>query len=316
MEIQARVILSIIVLISLICLSALLRWLGLVKEEDGALLSKLVTHVTLPALIFVSLAKSSLQLEYVLLALIMLVAEIVCLALAWFVGRQLQLAPPQMGAFVLTAGFGSSVLLGYALINQVYVGDVQALAEAVVISELGVGPAMFTLGTMIALYYGSGHGEVRGRLAEALSFFRSPIFISLLAGLMWSALHLPTDTTFAELPFQVLDILGSANTFLVVMTVGVLLNFQGLRSIVMLVAMVCTIKLIIKPVIVWLPSLALDLTAVEAQVLVLEAAMPSAFLTVVLANSYGCDGKLASKLVFATVVASAVTIISIFGLLT
>jgi len=316
MEIQARVILSIVVLISLICLSALLRWLGLVKEEDGMLLSKLVTHVTLPALIFVSLAKSSLQLEFAWLALIMLAAEIVCLALAWLVGRQLQLAPPQMGAVVLTAGFGSSALLGYALINQIYVGDVQALAEAVVISELGVGPAMFTLGTMIALYYGSEHGEVGGRLAVVLSFFRSPIFISLLAGLMWSALHLPTNTIFVEIPFQVLDILGSANTFLVVMTVGVLLNFQGLRSIVMLVAVVCTIKLIIKPVIVWLPSLVLDLTAVETQVLVLEAAMPSAFLTVVLATSYGCDGKLASKLVFATVVASAVTIISIFGLLT
>ena len=42
MEIQAQVVASIVVLVSLICLSALLRRAGVVAEEDGALLSKLV----------------------------------------------------------------------------------------------------------------------------------------------------------------------------------------------------------------------------------------------------------------------------------
>ncbi len=39
--------------------------------------------------------------------------------------------------------------------------------------------------------------------------------------------------------------------------------------------------MILKPVMVWLPSLALDLAATQTQILVLEAAMPSALLTVV-----------------------------------
>lgn len=313
---QGKVVASIAILVGLICLAMLLRRLGLVKEEHGALFSRLVTHVTLPALIFVSLAKSVLQWEYALLALIMLAAEIACLALAWLVGRQMQLPPPQMGALVLTAGFGSSALLGYALISQVFGGDVQAIAEAVVISELGVGPALFTLGTMIALYYGSGHAAPGGRLAEALRFFYSPIFLSVVAGLLWSVLRLPTDGAVVNVVFQCLGLIGSANTFLVAMAVGVLLHFEGLKSVVPLVAVVCTIKLVLKPVVVWLPSLALDLTAVQTEILVLEAAMPSALLTVVLANTYGCDGKLASKLVFATAVASTVTVVSIFSLLT
>ncbi len=316
MEIQSRVIASIVVLVGLICLATLLRRIGVVKEEHGALLSKLVTHVTLPALIFTSLAKSVLHLEYALLALIMLAAEIACLAVAWIVGRRMRLAPPQMGAVVLTAGFGSSAMLGYALISQVFGGDVQAIAEAVVISELGVGPALFTLGTMIALYYGSGHESAGGRLAEALQFFRSPIFLSVVAGLVWSVLRLPTDGIVLNVVFQCLELVGSANTFLVAMAVGVLLHFEGLKSVAPLVAVVCAIKLVLKPVMVWLPSLALDLTAVQTEILVLEAAMPSALLTVVLANTYGCDGKLASKLVFATAVASAVTVVTIFSLLT
>jgi len=316
MDIQSRVIASIVVLVGLICLAMVLRRLGLVKEEQGPLFAKLVTHVTLPALIFVSLAKSVLHWEYALLALVMLAAEIATLALAWLSGRRMGLAAPQLGSVVLVAGFGSSSLLGYALISQVYGGDVQAVAEAVVISELGVGPALFTLGTMIAIYFGSGREESGGRLAEALGFFRSPIFVSVVAGLLWSGFQLPTDGPVLKLPFQALDVLGSANTFLVAMTVGVLLHFQGIRSLLALAALVCAIKLILKPVIVWLPSLALDLSATQIQILVLEAAMPSALLTVVLASSYGCDARLASRLVFATSVASVVTVVSMFRLLT
>jgi predicted permease len=314
-DIQTRVIASIVVLVGLICLAMVLRRFGLIKEEQGPLFAGLVTHVTLPSLIFVSLAKSVLHWEYALLALIMLAAEIACLALAWLVGRRMRLAPPQLGTVVLVAGFGSSSLLGYALISQVYGGDIQAIAEAVVISELGVGPALFILGTMIALYFGSGRDDAGGRMAEALRFFRSPIFFSVVAGLLWSTLKLPTAGPYVDVPFQAMELLGSANTFLVALTVGVLLHFQGLRSLLALVAVVCAIKLILKPVMVWLPSLALGMTATQTQILVLEAAMPSALLTVVLASTYGCDARLASKLVFATSLASAVTVVTMFRLL-
>jgi predicted permease len=67
MGIQAKVIASIVVLLSTICLAMLLRRVGLVKEEDGALLSRLVTHVTLPALIFVSLMGATLRINSLLL---------------------------------------------------------------------------------------------------------------------------------------------------------------------------------------------------------------------------------------------------------
>jgi predicted permease len=59
----------------------------------------------------------------------------------------------------------------------------------------------------------------------------------------------------------------------------------------------------------------MDLQDWQVQVLVLEAAMPSALLTVVFAKTYGCDAKLASKLIFATLVISSVTAIAMFGML-
>ena len=100
------------------------------------------------------------------------------------------------------------------------------------------------------------------------------------------------------------------------MTVGVLLHFSGMRSIAWLVLFAVLIKLILKPLMVWVPTLAMDLQDWQIQVLILEAAMPSALLTVVFAKTYGCDAKLASKLIFSTLVVSGITIIVMFGVLT
>jgi len=315
MAIQTRVISAIAVLVGLILLAMLLRRTGLVKEQQGPLFSALVTRVTLPALIFGSLAKSILHWEFAVLALLMLVAEVASLGLAWLGGRALRLPRPQLGTVMLVAGFGSSSLLGYALISEVYGSDNQAISEAVIISEVGVGPALFTLGVMIALYYGSTGGHSRAHMNEALKFFRSPIFISVVAGLLWSVLRLPTNGPYLDPLFGAVQVLGSANSFVVAMTVGVLLQFHGIGSLMGVALLVLTIKLILKPLIVWVPAVGLGVGDTQLQILVLEAAMPSALLTVVLASSYGCDAKLASKLAFATSLASCVTVATMFRLL-
>ena len=63
MALYGKLISSIAVLVGLICLAMLLRRIDLIREEDCPLFSKLVTHITLPALIFVSLAETSNKLE-------------------------------------------------------------------------------------------------------------------------------------------------------------------------------------------------------------------------------------------------------------
>lgn len=315
MDIHLRVLASIAVLLGLICLVVLLRRLGVVKAEQGKLFANLVMDVTLPALIFTSLARQPLEWREGLLALVMFGAEMLCLALAWLLGRILRLSHPQMGAFMLTAGFGSSALLGFALISQVFPGDAAALGEAVVISEVGVGPAMFTIGVMVAIYFGSAQVSAQERLRTALRYFYSPIFFAIVAGLVCANLSLPWQRPLLAELMRGLDILAQANTFMVALTVGAALEFQGFRSALTLATIVCAIKLLLKPVLVWLPTLAMTLPAWQTQVLVLEGAMPSALLTVALSARYGCDATLASRLVFATSAVGAGTILVMFGLL-
>ncbi len=89
----------------------------------------------------------------------MMISLLVCIILAWAVGRALKLGPKQLGAIILVASFGSSSTLGYALITQVFSGKPTALAEAVIISELGVGILIFTVEVAVAMYFGRPEGS-------------------------------------------------------------------------------------------------------------------------------------------------------------
>ena len=310
-----KIVISIATLMCIILIAVLLRNRGLIKEEQGKLFADLVTHVTLPTLIFSSLSHATIYLEYALRALFMVAAELISLALAWVVGRRLRLENAQMGAFMLVSAFGSSSLLGYALVSQVFPGNIDTIAEAAIISEVGLAPVLFTVGTMVAIYYGKSDLDSRRGLMVATVFFKSPLFFSLVTGVCWSMLQLPVEGKLLTPIFHFLEVLSSANTFLVAMTVGVLLHFSDMRAIIWMVLFAVLIKLILKPLIVWVPTLTMDLQDWQVQVLVLEAAMPSALLTVVFAKTYGCDAKLASKLIFATLVISSVTIIAMFEML-
>lgn len=315
MNFQVRVLSSIAVLVGLICLAVLLRRLKVLDESHGALFAKLVAQVTLPATIFVYLVEQPIPWCETQLAGIMFLAEVACLVLAWLVGRGFQLDRPRMGAFILTAGFGSSALLGYALVLEIYPGQAQAIVDAVIISELGVGPALFTIGVMVAMYFGServGPGE---RASAVLAFFRSPIFFALAGGLLCSAVGLPTRNPVVASLLDGLKVVAGANTLAVALTVGLILRLNVLSAGLGLVAAACAIKLAVEPVLVWLPLSLLSLPALGKHILILEAAMPSAMLGVVLSKRYGCDGGLAAKLAFATTIASGVTMLLVAGLL-
>ncbi|MEA3455662.1 MAG: AEC family transporter [Campylobacterota bacterium] len=308
MSIYLHTLISILVLALVILLVVFLRHRGLLRQESGILFSQLVTQITLPALIFSALSHSVIEWQYLVLFLIMLGSEIVLLGIAWGAGRLLGLTQSQMGSFLLVSAFGSSALLGYAIIVELFPDNSNVIAEAAFVSELGVGLPLFTIGVMTMIYYGSSAKKEISLLREALLFFKSPIFLSIAAGMIWSLLELPTKGMIVTPLFDALHIIAKANTFLVAMTVGVLLQFGSFRYIVWIAAAVVMIKLILAPVLVYIPASFLTLESWQMQVLILEASMPSAMLSVVLAKRYGCDAELAAKLVFVTLVVSMLTV--------
>lgn len=299
---------SVAVLAGLIVGAAGLKRLGLVDKAHGPLFGRLVVSLTLPALIFRALAFNELDWAESELALCMAGAELACLGLAWLAARLLGLSRPATGAFMLAAAFGSSTMLGYPLLAEIFPGNRAVISEAVLVSELGVGPVLFTFGVMLAMYFGGEDKPASARLRSALSFFVSPIFAAVAAGLAASALG-PLEAHGALSPLvRALDMVGGANTLLVVLSVGIALNFENLRAAARPAAAACLLLLAGQPALAWLFSAPFGISGVEREVLVIESAMPSALLSVVLSLRYGCDASLASRLVLATAAASVLTV--------
>lgn len=243
---------------------------------------------------------------------LMLIGELVVFFLARESGRRLGLTRAQTGSFILAAVFGSSALLGYALVGEVFPHDAGAMAEASLVSELGVGLPLFTLGAMIAMQYGDKQAQAG---PGALAFFHSPMFIAIAVGSAWSMAGLPVTGAAIDPLFDAVHIVAKANTLLVTLLVGVTLGFDRFKEIAGVVVVALVLKLIVSPLLIAFPASYLALESWQMQVLVIEAAMPSAMLGVAFAKRYGCDVRLASKLVFATLIGSMVTVALMLRLL-
>jgi len=300
---------SISVLIFLIGIIALLKYFNVLKKEDGTLFSKIVMNITLPAVVFSVLAHSkSLEWQYILVALYILLSEVLILLIAWLVGRKLNMESAKLGTFMIVSAFGSSALLGYALIGQVFPSNIAAISEAVIVSEFGVGVGLFTIGTMIAIHFGSNSSVKQSPLQSLKIFGKSPLFLAIIAGLSYTMLNLPTDVPVIKEMFSAIELIAKANTFFVALTIGVLLEFKWFNSILPFMLGSIVLKLFLAPLIIWIPVSLMNISNLQLEIAILEASMPSAMLSVVLATRYGCDAQLASKLVFITTIFSIITL--------
>ncbi len=302
---------SILILVIMILMGTLLRKMGIVKDEHGPFFARMVTEVTLPALIFLAVSSHPIALEQLIPPLLLIAAELICALLAWGVGRLLKLSRPQIGALILASMFGSSAFLGYAVIKELFKNNTTILSEAAMISEFGVGLIIFTLGVTIAIFFGKNNISRRDALKPVISFFRSHIFIALIAGIIVSFIDLPKNNIMIVSLFKLLEIIANSNTLMVTMTIGIMLKFHDLRKVLPIVILACIIKLLVQPLLTSSFADLFNFTGVWRKILVIEAAMPSAALAAVFAKRYNCDAELASILVFATFISSILTIITI-----
>ena len=246
----------------------------------------------------------------------MLGLELTCIAIAWAIAVLLKYPKEQQGAVVFCSAFGSSTFLGYAIIMQMFPQKPEALSEAVLISEIGVGYPIFILGPLLAAYFGSKQTAGGANWKSTLGFFKSPVFFALIIGLLWGRLRLPDQSNMFLAPiFQLCHVFASALTPLAILSVGLMFKVPRLRQILTALAIVVGLKLIVKPLLAGYLATLFGFPELWKEVLVLLAAMPPAVLGAVFLRRYGGDASLASALLLAASLASCVTLVGVFWMI-
>ena len=298
----------------MVIMAYFLKRKGILKQEDSVLFAKLLTQAILPATIFYQLWTNPLSGESLAPVLVMFLSGTVSLAISWLIGVLLKFDRQSTGALMIVSSFGSSALIGYPIIQYAFANNPQALANGIIISELGVGLPIFIFCPAVAMYFGGTFKGIVNMRKLAKDYFLSPIFISVVLGLSLSHLDVPVGTPFVDTVMEALKMMQGALVVLSAVILGLQLSFQPMKGFWKLIMVSILIQMLFQP---WFSDFAsglLNVSAQNRQILILISTMPAAILGPVFAARYDCAAKTATLLAFTHIAISPVVVPAVFAL--
>ena len=272
-------------------------------KVESRSIAKLIFNVFSPALVFFSLYDSKIDgSEFGLLILLIAIFQIIMAALSYFVMRfqhasKVERASVILSAFCLNAG-------NYGLSIASFAFGEAALARAVVV-YVGNTILNYTLGVFVA---SSGSQATLGAL---LNILLVPAFYATVAAFLLRGLNI-------ELPpvlFRSVTVLKDAAIPAMLILLGLQLSQSVRFSRLTLVSTGVLLKLLIGPVIGIGLALVFHLNDLAAAAFVLQASMPTAVVTLILAKEYRLDETLTLNLIMASTLLSPITLSVIILLL-
>lgn len=214
---------------------------------------------------------------------------------SYFTNRVLQ--SPTQGSFILSAMLGNTGFLGFPIILAVY--GTEYFAWALFYDLLGTLFGCWGFGVALAARLG-GSATNFWQNTKVLLF--NPALWSFGFGLLFRQVEIPK---FAEFNLEILAWSSIALSLLLMgMRLSKLNSWQNLPEAGISIA----IKMLLVPLILGSTLPFLGLTGVPAQVILLQMAMPPAFGTLILAETFNLDTDLAVTTVAAGTVLQLVTL--------
>lgn len=195
---------------------SLKHW-GIVREQDGKVLSRILMHTTFPALMIVSTLRVPLTLNLIAIPLVSIAMGSALLLLAWLSFAK---QPARLRA-VLTMGIGAFNIgmFGFPIVEGIWGRD--ALVYAV-LYDIGNTMVIFGIIYPIGYYFATGGVERPPLGAIVRRVLRLPPFLGMLLGLTLNLLSVDLNPVL----FNALDVLAKANKSLVLLLLGIYLSFQ------------------------------------------------------------------------------------------
>jgi predicted permease len=294
----------------LILLGAGLKKLRVLHATHVPTLNGIVIQVTLPALIFLALARAPrLPSADARLPMALWGAEALTLLAAVTLARIFKLSRPLQGAMMLVGVFGNTAFLGYPITLSLLPREFPA---TVLLDEFGCVIVLYLCAGLIGGVFGTQSGTLRSAI---LRFVRSPLFLSVMAGLAARTVPWPSDLLMNSAAKAVGDIVGQCLSYLalgttplILLSLGVALQPRAAGAAPGLTLLPCALKLIVCPLLMWGICREIGFHGDTLRVGVLQASMPTSVLASVLCAQNELEGPFAVGVVFFTTLLSLLTL--------
>lgn len=270
---------------------------------DPKPLSVVIFYALTPALVFDLLVRSQIDGNGILrMTTAASVLILTLAALAWGVTKLFRLPPPRAAGMMMTIAFMNAGNYGLSL-NRFALGEA-GLAWA---SIFFISSSLFTnsLGVFIA---SAGKYPIREALLRLL---RVPAIYAIPAAILVRIIDLRLPLALS----RPIDLMSDATIPLMLIVLGMQVSKTGIPEARGLLAAVSGMRLILAPAIFALFALLFKLPPLASQVGTIEAAMPSAVLTTIIAMEFDAWPEFVTGAVLTTTLLSPITLTPLLALL-
>ncbi len=294
-------ILSIVLMIGV---GYVLKRIDFLSEKDIGSLNNIVVYVLMPCMIFYALYSADMSLLPVLgiLPFVIFIASIGSGVISYIVLKRLHYDDKKLWSVLVTVMIANTAFMGYP-VNLGVFGNSGFLRA--IFCDLATTCMFLILSFVLMLKFG---GTVKTALKKILLF---PPLWAVVLGISFNLLNIPIGPVLDK----TIGYLGDGAIPLIMISLGLSINLDGLTRSKSMVIFTSIIKLAVFPLIAFVVVSLLGLADLQHDIGIIEAAMPSGMLSLVLAITYKLDYELTSDCILINTVISLITLPIIMSLL-
>ncbi|NNF95839.1 MAG: AEC family transporter [Halobacteria archaeon] len=293
---------TLVQMIALVGLGALWRYAKPGRTAVQTLrsaITDLVFYLLLPALVLRVLWQADVGVQSIHISAIATSSILAAMLFSWLACKSCRTENRITGAAILAASFANITYLGLPVITSA-LGE-WAASIAIQYDLFSSTPLLFTLGMLLAAYFGQGEDDIHPLRQLA----RIPALWAALLAVILNLATVPMPTILEP----VLRQLGNGVVPLMLIAIGLSLEWRGLqRKAWGPLVMVIAVQLILMPLFVWGISGFFDFSHEQQLALVLEAAMPSMVIGLMICERYNLDTAFYAAAVTLSTILSIVTL--------
>jgi predicted permease len=270
--------------------------LGKLITVDSRTLGRVIFYLFSPLLIFDLLLKSKLDYQQAVTTIAYTATVIATLCvLAFLLGKLLRLKRPMLLAVIITVAFGNTGNYGLPLISFAF-GE-QALAYA----SIYFVTTTILLNTVGVLIASLGHMDLKTAL---LGLFKVPLIYAVALALLLNS----TDFILPAALVRTIDLASGGSIPLMLVLLGLELTRVEWTNSLRALGLGVFLRLIAGPIVGILFTKVYNIYGAARSGDILQASMPAAVATTVLASEYNLESSLVTAIVFVGTLLSPLTL--------
>jgi len=265
--------------------------------------SQAIIYVLAPCLIFTNLAFSDIAISEMLLMVALALLLILCMgAISYIASRLLRLPAKLASVFIITTTFMNAGTFGLPFTDFTLGSNGLAWASIFFVTSATM---MNSAGIYIATAGAYSPLDALRKLARFPAIYAIPLALIVRA-------------TGFVIPLPILrpiELLSDAAVPTMLLLLGMQIADNGMPQQKGILALSTSLRLLASPLIAWLLASSLGLAGIARDAAIIEAAMPTAVFTAVLAHEFDLDSSFATSAIFASTLLSPLTLTLLISLL-